>query len=127
MNKWKFLEAKFVGLYLLLGLFGALGVAGVVLNFTYSPPTKVDTTLVHTAQLKAAQGNTNLVYLCEASITNTIVSNGGKVKGYSHVVQKDTGPNKVKVTLTVGSDLYNGRLACTFEKSTWQLKGVAQA
>ena len=63
--------------------------------------------------------------MCEASITQTVNDNYGRVQNLKHVSVKEAkGVTKVTVALT--SSIYTGPLTCEFTKSNWQLSGVHQ-
>ena len=114
-------ERKFVVAYIVVGLlFG--GVACAAIAGLFVPVPKVTQTDVKVAVASVA-GDQNLVALCESSITDTVVSNGGAIESYTKVSVKHKG-NTARVTLTLKSTLYTGKLACDFKKSNWQLGGI---
>ena len=68
-------------------------------------------------------GSQNLVALCEASITQQVQQSYGTVQGYANPRVSQHG-DKATVKVTLRSDVYTGRVACSFDRSNWQLSNV---
>lgn len=118
MNKWKHLDAKFIGLYVLLGVFGAIGVMGVVLNFTYNPP--LPKTLAHKSDIKQALGETSLGKAACAYTATQAASQGVILK--SCLVEKvSVNGNQATVRLKM-TDTTNRKftLLVYLSKGVWQ-------
>jgi hypothetical protein len=108
-------------------LITALIAAVIATVVVFSIPKSPSTTKIVQAVSPAVAGDQNLIAMCEANITSSVTSNLGTVGGYSKPVVEHKGANDASVTVTLKSDIYSGRLVCTFHKSNWNVDQVQPA
>ena len=111
--------AAFVAAFTLLALLAIGAISADVLVFVV-PPTRAQ--VKH--DIAMAAGDTNLGKLCQAATINAVAANYGTVTSVKTVSVATKG-NDATATVSVKSNVYSGKIACKYHRSTWQQTGLA--
>lgn len=125
------MKTRQIAAYVSLGVALVLPYIGLALswNHTGSAVRKSAAQLRAAAHKDAASaaGIQNLIALCEANIAQSVNSQGGLVTKFTDPRVEITHKVLAHVTVTLDSTIFKGNLVCSFDKSNWNLSGVAAA